>query len=200
MDGDLVCGRLTGPDFLRRAMARKEHLLRWGLVFLWMTLIFVGSTDLLSTQHTSRFIGPFLRWLIPGVTDETISWVQLAARKTAHATEYAALAVLFWRALNGVSLGRLRPWPARWAWWSWGLATCYAVTDEFHQSFVGSRQGQVTDVLIDSAGAAAGVGVIWWFGRLRQRWIRKGGLPAGPGGPTGDSVANLRPPSVRAGP
>ncbi len=152
-------------------MARTEQYLRWGWVVLWMTVIFIGSTDLLATQHTSRFIGPFLRWLIPGVTDEAVSLVQLAIRKTGHATEYAVLAVLFWRALNGASLGRVRPWPARLAWWSWGLATLYAVTDEFHQSFVSSRQGQITDVLIDSAGAAAGICLIGWLGRFRQRWL-----------------------------
>ena len=39
----------------------------------------------------------------------------------------------------------------------WGIATAYAVTDEFHQLFVPGRSGQMTDVMIDSGGALVGL-------------------------------------------
>lgn len=38
-----------------------------------------------------------------------------------------------------------------------GIAIIFAVTDEYHQTFVAGRTGQTIDVLIDSAGALAGV-------------------------------------------
>jgi len=36
-------------------------------VVIWLAVIFVGSTDLLSAEHTSRIIAPFLRWLNPDI-------------------------------------------------------------------------------------------------------------------------------------
>lgn len=40
---------------------------------------------------------------------------------------------------------------------AWGISTAYAATDEFHQIFVPGRAGMVTDVMIDSSGALAGI-------------------------------------------
>ena len=56
----------------------------WVPVLLWMVFIFIGSTDLMSAEHTSRFIGPVLRWFAPDITDATIASVQLVVRKCAH--------------------------------------------------------------------------------------------------------------------
>jgi len=64
-----------------------------------MALIFVGSTGPLSASHTSRIIGPILRWLYPEISDVAIERVRFVVRKTAHFTEYAVLALLVWRAL-----------------------------------------------------------------------------------------------------
>lgn len=136
-----------------------------------MALIFVGSTDLLSQRRTSRFIGPFLRWIHPGVSDETIRQVQILVRKGGHVTEYAVLAILACRALARMQAGPggngdtppRRPWLAALL-----LSAAYAATDEYHQSFVATRAGQVTDVLIDTAGAAAGLAVLWLWDTWRQ--------------------------------
>jgi len=120
--------------------------------------------------HTSRFLKTFLLWIDPRLGAETVAAVQIAIRKAGHMCEYAVLAVLVWRASNGADLGRVRPWPARLAWTTWGSAVAYAVSDEFHQSFVPSREGSPRDVVIDAAGAALAVGMVWWAGRLRRRW------------------------------
>lgn len=131
-----------------------------------MALIFSASGDKMSGQRTSRIIGPVLRWFKPDISEATIDKVQGLARKTAHVLEYAVLAVLLWRAS--------RKERATWSWqaagYAFGLATLYAITDEFHQSLVPSRQGQVTDVLLDSFGAALGLLAVWWFGRWRKYW------------------------------
>jgi len=151
-------------------MVRSGVIKWWWPAIVWMTAIFIGSTDVLSAQHTSRIIGPLLRWLVPDISPEVIGAIQWVIRKTGHAVEYAVLASLFWFALNGSRRGTVRIWPVQLAWAAWLLASLYALSDEFHQSFVGSRQGQVGDVLIDSFGAAAGVILIWWVGRFRGRW------------------------------
>lgn len=149
---------------------RSFVLRRWVPVLLWAGLIFWGSTDALSVPHTSRFLRPFLLWIDPRLSADTIASVQVAIRKTGHMCEYAVLAVLVWRASNGADLGRVRPWPVRLAWTTWGSAVAYAVSDEFHQSFVPSREGSPRDVAIDAVGAALAVGMVWWIGRLRRRW------------------------------
>lgn len=73
-------------------------------------------------------------------------------RKLAHATEYAVFAMLLCGAwFDGRRKRKLS------AFFAWGTATVYAMTDEFHQLFVPGRSGQVKDVLLDSCGAAVGV-------------------------------------------
>ncbi len=135
--------------------------MRWVPVILWMMLIFVGSTDLLSSGRTSRFIGPVLRWLKPDVTEEQIRFVQMIVRKTGHLTEYAILAALILRALRDMEDRRhaLRV--------ALLLSIAYAASDELHQSFVATRQGSVWDVVIDAVGAALGAG-LW------EAWNRRG--------------------------
>ena len=136
--------------------ARPTRFLRYWLPpILWVVVILVASTDLMSAQHTSRFIGPFLRWLVPDIGPEAVLQVQLVVRKTAHVLEYALLAMLLLRAFRA-GQGSVR--------WSHigravAVAALCAATDEFHQSFVASRTGSPADVLIDISGAIAGVAV-----------------------------------------
>ena len=132
----------------------------WMPVIAWMTLIFIASTDLMSGQQTSRFIGPFLLWLISDISPEGIAAVQLLVRKAAHVTEYAVLAMLVFRALSGGrSRTALQPWIVL------GIAALYAALDELHQSFVASRTGSPRDVAIDIFGALLGVLIYCWFSR-----------------------------------
>src|SRR2546430_12016799 len=81
----------------------RSFLKYWLPLLIWLGVIFVGSTDLISTEHTSRFIVPILLWLKPGMAPETIRSILFAVRKCAHLSEYAVLALLFWRALRGGS-------------------------------------------------------------------------------------------------
>jgi VanZ family protein len=129
----------------------KSFLKYWLPVLLWLGLIFVGSTDLLSAAHTSRFLVPFLRWLDPQISLAALNAVQTAIRKLGHLSEYAILAALFWRALRAGTA-----WSAKlsilFAIVSIGCAV-FAVSDEFHQSFVPSRTASANDVMIDTCGA-----------------------------------------------
>ena len=54
-------------------------------------------------------------------------------------------------------------------------AALYAATDEVHQLFVPGRSGQVSDVLLDSAGAIAGLALLGGIRFLVQRrWDNDG--------------------------
>ena len=53
----------------------------------------------------------------------------------------------------------------------WFIAALYAASDEIHQLFVPGRSGQLSDVILDSAGALAGVAaftVLWWLINRRK--------------------------------
>jgi VanZ family protein len=142
----------------------------WLPVVLWMALIFSASSDAMSAQRTSRIIGPLLRWLKPDISDQTVYRVQYAVRKTAHMVEYAILALLLWRARRKPIPHDTRPWRWREALIAFGFATLYSATDEFHQAWVPTRQARVGDVLLDAAGAALGLVLLWGVGRWRRRW------------------------------
>jgi VanZ family protein len=142
----------------------------WLPVVLWMSVIFGFSTEAGAPRHTSRIIGPLLRWFNPEISDEAIREVKLVVRKTAHLTEYAILALLVWRARRQPVRGKRRPWRRADAFFAFAIAALFAVTDEWHQSFVPSREGKFLDVLIDSTGAALGLIACWSFGRWRKFW------------------------------
>ena len=139
----------------------------WLPLLIWLGVIFVGSTDLMSAEHTSRFIVPILLWLKPGMAPHTIRSILFAIRKCAHVTEYAILALLLWRALRSgtalsVKMSML---------FGAVLLGCavFAASDEFHQSFVKSRTPSVRDVLLDIVGALIGLLIGMSFAHRRPR-------------------------------
>jgi len=147
----------------------RAFLLYWWPVFVWMALIFSASSDSMSFQHSSHIIGPFVRWLLPGLSEHSVHAVVFAVRKCAHVTEYAILALVVWRALQK-SRGQT---PGGWLWsqafLTLAVAALYAATDEFHQRFVPSRQASLWDVLLDTSGAALALVFLWIIGRWRKQ-------------------------------
>lgn len=139
-----------------------------GPALLWMGLIFSFSTDAGSAGHTNPFADRFLLAFFPDLARRLspvqLDWLHFYVRKAAHLTEYAVLALLLARALRfgrrALPLPRLL---AR----AWLLATLYAVTDELHQRWIPSRTPKAGDVLIDSAGALVGLGLLALFRRRR---------------------------------
>ena len=112
----------------------------WGPVVAYMALIF-----LLSAQPQPP--------LPPQITD-----------KQGHSIGYFGLAVTVSRAVaGGLVSGTTLPVAAA----AWTIATAYAATDEWHQSFVPGRSADVHDWYADAAGALLGAGVCWAWGIIR---------------------------------
>ena len=88
---------------------------------------------------------------IPSLSSGLGTW-DLVLRKFAHATEFAVLGGLLWRAL-GRELHAF----------AGGVA--YAATDELHQRFVAGRHGSPADVAIDAFGVLVGIVLV---SRLRR--------------------------------
>jgi VanZ family protein len=106
----------------------------WAPAVLWAAVIFALSS-------------------VPDLGTGLGTW-DTVLRKCAHASEYAVLALLLYRAIG-------RELPA----FLFGLA--YAVSDELHQEFVRGRHASPFDVSMDAAGLALGLLLLH---TARWRW------------------------------
>jgi VanZ family protein len=125
-----------------------------------MGLISVGSTDVLSADQTSRFIGPLLRWLFPAVAPDTLELYHEAIRKLGHVAEFAVLGVLWYRSLAWGAAGAR----AKAAVAALGLSVLFAAVDEGHQGLHATRMASALDVGWDSLGALCGVAAGYLLG------------------------------------
>lgn len=104
----------------------RVQLFKWLPALIIMLVIF-----LISAQPSSQL--------------PNFGWADYLVKKSGHALGYAVLALLYWRAFDFKKEKR---------WIAWLMAVLYAVTDEFHQSFVSGRHPAILDVIIfDNLGA-----------------------------------------------
>lgn len=74
-----------------------------------------------------------------------LGWADLIFKKGGHVLGYGLLALTYWHGFGWD--GKKRPL-------AWLLSVLYAVTDEFHQSFVSGRNPSLMDVIVfDNVGA-----------------------------------------------
>jgi VanZ family protein len=142
----------------------RGRLFRYGPLIVWALLIFIGSGSVLSAEHTSVVLRVF-QWFFPSAGPASLAWFHFLVRKAGHLTEYAILATLAARAFRNSSHLFIKQ---HWFKFSLLLAAIYALTDEFHQSFVPSRTASIHDSLIDSAGALIALSIIWLRHRRRR--------------------------------
>lgn len=100
---------------------------RWLPVLLWMGLIFFLS----SQPHLFRYPHHL---------------IDLLLSKAAHFFEYAVLAILLHRAVGDEG-----------GWRVFLIGGLYALSDEFHQSFVPGRNVELSDLAFDILGVALGL-------------------------------------------
>ena len=135
----------------------------WLAVLLCIALIWVFSGESFSADSTSGLLSALLRWLYPDISYGAIVRAHFFARKAAHITEYAVLAVLAFRALR-LSLDVSTP---RVIGLAMGLVIVVAGLDELRQSFLATRTGSLGDVAINFTGGALGVALIV----VLHRWL-----------------------------
>ncbi len=126
-----------------RAMTRL--LWRWGPALLMMTLIFLASGT-------------------PGGDLPKFGSWDLIGKKGAHLLGYALLAAAY---LHGLTCSKKVDRGA--VLWAILMASLYAVTDEFHQSFTPERTSSPIDVGIDTVGAALGAPLWTWIRSVLKR-------------------------------
>lgn len=148
--------------------------LSMGLTLAIMVLIFCFSaqsggesgslSDSIARMLASTFVGGFDTMPIEQQT-QIIAQMSWPIRKTAHASEYACLAISLvitcwqlyaWRCDKKAAMSSLGRRVALVGVAAFVIAVLYACSDEIHQLFIDGRAGQVADVLVDTSGAAIG--------------------------------------------
>ena len=112
---------------------------RWLPPLVWMAVIFVFSAQ-------------------PSLPHAPELWLELLVKKGGHAWAYGVLAWLYWRALRPYGKSQ----PAVWRGVCIALAVMYALSDEYHQTFVPGRNGNLLDVVVDGLGAGIAMGLERW--------------------------------------
>lgn len=166
-------------------MRSLKMTLSLGLTLAIMVVIFCFSaqsggesgslSDAIARVLASAFIGDFDAMSFDQQT-QIIDQMAWPIRKTAHASEYACLAISLvmtvwqiraWRDERSGGTSSLSRNVTYSGVMAFCIATLYACTDEIHQLFIDGRAGQVADVLVDASGAAVGCLlcclVIWRF-------------------------------------
>jgi VanZ family protein len=128
-----------------------------------MATIVWFSTGQFSADNTSRVLGPFFRWIFPSAGEPALAALHAVTRKTAHFTEYAVLAGLWFVALVR-ERGLARPLAA---WVALMVAVGWAILDELHQATVPTRTASALDVGLDSMGALAAA-IVGRYGGARM--------------------------------
>ncbi|KXJ98611.1 MAG: VanZ family protein [Acidobacteria bacterium OLB17] len=142
-------------------LLRRGTVLPYVPLIIWVGVVLALGTGLGAMDETSRFIGPFLKWLLPNSPPETIRFIHALIRKFAHFAEYFVLVLLAWNAFRIFRRPILL---------SFLLAAAVAVLDELDQSLNAARTSSIYDVLLDCAGAFAACVIIWGI----SRYLRDG--------------------------
>ena len=148
---------------------RHDVLKAWIAAVLWLILIAIESSALLSAHNTSRILYPLLHFLF-GMDWEHFEVWHFFIRKSGHVVGYAVLSTLLFRAWRATlpAMSDVK-WTPRWATIAILGTTLVASLDEWHQSFLPSRTGRWQDVVLDtSAGLGAQLIILVWMRRKRS--------------------------------
>jgi VanZ family protein len=174
----LTAVQLQEPDTLPTQTSAPGFIRAWLPTFLWLVVIAIESSDLLSSHHTGRFLFPLFHWLF-GLTPEQFEPVHAVIRKTGHVVGYGTLSVLAFRSFRASARQVHARWSLAWARNAILFTAAVASLDEWHQTFIPSRTGTIYDVMLDSCAAIAAQLLAYWFVRVRDRTARADHAVAG---------------------
>jgi VanZ family protein len=125
---------------------------KWIAAILWIGVICIESTDLMSSKNTGSFIYSLLAPFWPTIDPIKFGEFHAVLRKVGHFVGYGILSFLLFRAWRA-TIKRGVQWTILWSAVSFSMTAVVASLDEWHQTFLPSRTGTYKDVLLDSAAA-----------------------------------------------
>ena len=152
---------------------RHRVLKTWIAAILWLIVIFLESSNLGSSNNTSRILYPLLHFLF-GMDHAHFQHWHFYIRKGGHVFGYGLLSILLFRAWRETlpSIENSK-WTLRWATIAVVGTAIVASLDEWHQSYLPSRTGTPWDVLLDTCAAIAAQILLflcyWSFGKFSRR-------------------------------
>lgn len=139
------------------------------LVLGWMVLIFhLSSQPATESNELSKGVTEVIVETVERVAPEKAANLDLQAfnrflRKKAHFLLYFVLGMLVMNALIQAGYNSI--------WLAILICVLYAISDEVHQTFVPGRGGMISDVILDSLGAAIGIWVYLSFRKRLIKWV-----------------------------
>lgn len=150
-------------------MIKSTSRLRWAVALLAANILFIWGNSLLPGEISgaiSQWVKDVLSAILGG--DPSDSGGHGLLRKLGHFTEFACLGwLLGW--LTGMCLPKI----SRSVTLSVVCGFTVGCIDELIQNFVPERGPRFTDVLIDTAGAATGIILLWIGYTVRKRRKQK---------------------------
>lgn len=144
--------------------AQKQLLQTWIAAILWLWIIVIESTNIGSAENTGRLLYPLLHFLFGLGPGHFPTW-HAVIRKTGHVVGYFTLSALLFRAWRATFPFPAIRWSMQWARISFFMTALVACLDEWHQSYLPKRTGNLHDVLLDSTAALAAQVVIFLLRR-----------------------------------
>jgi VanZ family protein len=143
---------------------------------IWLAVIVTESTNLGSSDHTSRILYPIFRFLF-GMDPARFAVWHVLVRKTGHFVGYFTLSVLLFRSWRA-SFPRLSTrWCLQWATLAFLCTSLVATFDEWHQTFLPSRTGAVRDVILDSSAAFVAQIAVFAILQMQSSRMKRNALP-----------------------
>jgi len=127
----------------------------WLPVVCFLCLLAVESTPAFGADRTSLPLQTALHAVAGRAVDRNWTLLHHLIRKTGHFLGYGLLSMLLFRAIR--MTGAVKAFLAGAATYLAALSLTFIVAgmDEWHQAFLPNRTGKFSDVLLDTAGAAA---------------------------------------------
>jgi VanZ family protein len=157
------------PPHIYVTQTRKSLFWAWLPVILWVGIIAVESTGMMSSDNTDGVLYAVVSAIFGHIDRHRFDIFHAVLRKCGHFTGYAILSLLFFRALlNTFSLATAAAAYRSFAVASIVFTFVVASLDEWHQTFLPKRTGKFSDVLLDTAGAIAVQVALLLVLRIRQ--------------------------------
>ncbi|WP_060535621.1 VanZ family protein [Paenibacillus bovis] len=178
--------RSSMPSYRSRSLPVVRLTIWIVLTLLWMGLIFNVSNQPYQQQDIKPLLSdwiaepslaaftPSIEFTYGGYTvsgQHPYDFWEFFIRKAGHVSEFALLTFLLIRVFSLLTDARYAP-----LLWAGLVAYAYAMTDEWHQTWIAGRTGHFSDTLIDAIGIVLMV-VIYML--IRRRRSRKTGLHFG---------------------